>query len=138
MIGTRLHKPLQDETLALVIEKEDGTQFTKYVPNDAPNTYRKYAELADWCNQNNAVILEREDYYEAVATPEPTAEELEMEALRQELDERERYLSETDYKIIKCVEQGLDLEAEYPGLKALRQSARDRINEIRDTLGTTE
>ena len=41
-----------------------------------------------------------------------------------------KYLDETDYIVIKCVEQGLDIETEYAGIKAKRQAARDRINEI--------
>lgn len=43
--------------------------------------------------------------------------------------EAKRYLDETDYAVIKCAESGLDLETEYPGLKAERQSKRDIINE---------
>ena len=56
----------------------------------------------------------------------------EQEQQRQELEEAiweaKDYLNETDYAIIKCMELGLDLETEYPGLKAKRQAARDTVN----------
>ncbi len=77
--------------------------------------------------------------YNEIATPsqaEPTEEELLGRTLRAELDEKERYLSDTDYIVIKCMEQGLDMETEYPGVKAKRQEARDRINGIRSKLGS--
>ncbi len=39
-------------------------------------TNKEYADLACWCNANNATIEEHEDYYEVVALPEPSLEEL--------------------------------------------------------------
>lgn len=68
-------------------------------------------------------------------SPEPTAEEQEKEALRFELLEKEQSLKDSDYKIIKCVELGLDIDKEYPGIRVQRQSERDRINAIRGLLG---
>lgn len=35
-----------------------------------------YAKVADWCNDNKAMIVEREDCYEVVPIPAPTFEEL--------------------------------------------------------------
>ena len=35
-----------------------------------------YSELADWCNENNAIIVERNLYYEAVPATEPSFQEL--------------------------------------------------------------
>ena len=45
-----------------------------------------------------------------------------------------QYLFDTDYAVIKCSEQNLDLGTEYPGLKEKRQEARTRINELESTL----
>lgn len=80
MIGTRFDKPLQDDRVTT-----DGG-FT-YVDNPAPNTYKKYAEAACWCNENNATIEDKGDYYEVVAIPDPTVDEV-----------RERKLSELNSK----------------------------------------
>lgn len=52
-------------------------------PNDAPNTLAKYAQAAEWCNANKATIEDKGDYYEVVALPEPTEEELQAQALAQ-------------------------------------------------------
>ncbi len=60
--------------------------------------------------------------------PEPTEEELAIQAKQEEIAEAKQYLNETDYAVIKCMENGLDLETEYPGLKAQRQAKRDLIN----------
>ena len=60
--------------------------------------------------------------------PEPTEEELALEAKQQEIAEAKAYLNETDYAVIKCMELGLNLETEYPGLSAKRQEARDKVN----------
>lgn len=40
-------------------------------------TNKEYATCAAWCNQNNATIEDRGEYYEVVALPEPTPEEQE-------------------------------------------------------------
>lgn len=44
--------------------------------NPAPNTMTRYREAAQWCNENRAYIEDKGDFYEVVAIPEPTAEEL--------------------------------------------------------------
>lgn len=54
------------------------------------------------------------------------------DASQQEIDELQAYLDETDYKVIKCMELGLDLDAEYPGVRTSRQNARVRIRALRD------
>lgn len=61
--------------------------------------------------------------------PELTPEEKESNERQNEISEAKRYLYETDYAVIKCMEQGLDLDTEYPGLRAERQAKRDLINE---------
>ena len=48
-----------------------GKKFIKPVSD-----WDEYAKTADWCNANNAYIVEREDCYEVVAIPAPTFEEL--------------------------------------------------------------
>lgn len=44
------------------------------------------------------------------------------------------FLKKTDYAVIKCAENGLDLDAEYPGLRERRQAARDAINALEATI----
>lgn len=63
MIGTQFAKPLQDDYLF----DEQGNRLD----NPVPNTCKKYAEAAAWCNQNNATIEDKGEYYEVVALPEP-------------------------------------------------------------------
>ena len=74
MIGTQFAKPLQNDMIA----GSNGSLET--IDNPAPNTYKKYAEAAQWCNENGwATIEDKGDYYEVVAIPkppEPTAEEI--------------------------------------------------------------
>ena len=60
--------------------------------------------------------------------PELTPEEKQKQELEKKIWESKDYLNETDYAVIKCMELGLDLDTEYPGLKAKRQEARDAIN----------
>lgn len=62
MIGTKIQKPIEDL--------------------DA------YSKCAQWCNENNAFVEDKGDYYEVVAIPAPTAEELEARALAQAKAER--------------------------------------------------
>ena len=45
-------------------------------PNPAPNTYTKYREAAQWCNENGAHMVDCGTYYEVQAIPAPTPEEL--------------------------------------------------------------
>lgn len=68
-IGFKIQKPLQLDT----IPAENGRD-TK--PNPAENTYKKYSECAEWCNKNNAYIEDKGDYFEVVAVPEKTLEEV--------------------------------------------------------------
>lgn len=94
-IGTQFAKPLQNDK----IEQNTGTEELPHyelVDNPAPNTYKKYAEAAQWCNEDGwATIEDKGDYYEVVAIPkppEPTPEEIaereKAEALAQAKRER--------------------------------------------------
>lgn len=47
-----------------------GTKFYKDTID-----WGKYAEAAKWCNENNAIIVEKGKYYEVITVPEPTDEE---------------------------------------------------------------
>lgn len=109
MIYTKIYKPLQDNT----VQVPSGTK-----PNDSPNTLNKYTELADWCNKNNAMIVDQGDYYEAVPVPEPTVQELASMVRYQ----RDAKLSSTDYLVVPDYPiSPEDLEA----VKAYRQALRD-------------
>lgn len=102
MLGTRIEKPLQSNNLTEYVRVAVGKdkngedvfaeqESTK--PNPAPNTYAKYAEVAAWCNANNAMIEDKGDYYEVVAVPAPTTEELAAQARSQ----RDALIAATDY-----------------------------------------
>lgn len=99
-IGTQFAKPLQNDK----IEQNTGTEELPHyelVDNPAPNTYKKYAEAAQWCNEDGwATIEDKGDYYELVAIPkppEPTPEEIAereaAEALAQAKKERAEAVS---------------------------------------------
>lgn len=94
-IGTQFAKPLQNDK----IEQNTGTEELPHyelVDNPAPNTYKKYAEAAQWCNEYAyAHIEDKGEYYEVVGDPippEPTPEEIaereKAEALAQAKRER--------------------------------------------------
>lgn len=113
MIGTKFYKPLELDklirTVTRTIEREvqervpmlddvgnpiDYKTVTKTVTeevpeqeeydNPAPNTMRRYREAAEWCNTNGAAVIEdKGEYYEVVALPEPTEEELAAAKLAQ-------------------------------------------------------
>lgn len=109
MLYTKIYKPLQDNT----VQVPSGAK-----PNDAPNTLNKYAELADWCNKNNAMIVDQGDYYEAVPVPEPTVQELASSVRSQ----RDAKLAATDYLVVPDYPiSPEDLEA----VKVYRQALRD-------------
>lgn len=72
MIGTRFDKPLQESKILDSTAKKMGV----YIDNPAPNTFAKYTEAATWCNSHNATIEDKGDYYEVVAIPAPTLEEV--------------------------------------------------------------
>ena len=127
MLNTKIYKPLQNNTLPVfsnVIRISDSGE--EYVtkepvgtkPNDAPNTLNKYTELAEWCNKNNAMIVDQGDYYEAVPVPEPTEQELASMVRSQ----RDAKLSATDYLVVPDYSiSPEDLEA----VKVYRQALRD-------------
>lgn len=54
-----------------------GTKLYKNNKNDMA----QYTETAIWCNENNATIEDKGDYYEVVKQPEPTLDELKADKL---------------------------------------------------------
>lgn len=44
---------------------------------------QKYTECAKWCNQNHALIEDKGEYYECVAIPAPTFEEVKTQKLEE-------------------------------------------------------
>ena len=110
MIGSKIYKPLEED----FILGEYGSKS----PNKSPNTFSKYSELAQWCNSNNAMIVDRGDYYEAVPVPEPTEEEL----ARNVRGARNAKLSETDYLVTSDYPISEENIAE---VKVYRQALRD-------------
>lgn len=74
MIGTIIDKPISD--------------------------FEKYSQLANWCNETQkAYIADKGDYYEAVAIPEPTAEEKQAQALTQAKQERAEEVSKITVEV---------------------------------------
>lgn len=89
----KLDESGQPVTVQKQVFDEDGKPVTQREkvgtkPNDAPNTVSKYAQAAEWCNANKATIEDKGEYYEVVALPEPTPEELQARALANAKAER--------------------------------------------------
>lgn len=83
---------------------------TKIYKNDMSN----YTELANWCNSNNATIEDKGEYYECVAIPAPSLDELKQAKLK-------------ELKTIRDTEEVKPIE--YNGnLFDFDDKARDRIN----------
>ena len=102
MLGTKINKPLETQ------EQLD-----------------EYTKTAEWCNDNNATIEDKGEYYEVVEIAPPTQEELnamEVERLKAEL-------SATDYKCLKWMEGALTDE-EYSETKKYRAELRKKINDL--------
>ena len=72
MLGTKIYKT--DLTVA------DDTPEEK---ERVDTIQAQYAELAVWCNGNHAIIEDKGEYYEAVALPEVTLDELKAQAVNQ-------------------------------------------------------
>lgn len=95
----------------------------KFYKNDFDG--EDYSKTAEWCNNNNATIEDKGEYYEVVEIKPPTQEELnamEVKRLKSEL-------SATDYKCLKYVDGALT-EEEYAEVRAYRKELRQRINEL--------
>ena len=74
----------------------------------------EYTKCAEWCNANNAMIEDRGEYYECVAIPAPSLEELKQSKIN-------------EFKSIRDTEEVKPIE--YNGnLFDFDDKARDRIN----------
>lgn len=103
-----------------------GTKICK--PLETQEQLDEYSKTAEWCNENNATIEDKGEYYEVVEIPAPTQEELnamEVERLKSEL-------ASTDYKCLKYVDGALS-EEEYAEVRAYRAELRAKINELQRT-----
>lgn len=72
-----------------------------------------------------------------VKVPEKTAEELALESAKSELEEKKRFLNETDYVVIKIAE-GSATKEEYAEVLAEREKARERVRELEVTIANLE
>lgn len=113
MLNTKIYKPLEEDYIYVTKDK-----YSQKTENPSPNTAKKYAELAEWCINNNAMIVDQGDYYEAVPVPEPTNEEL----ARFVRSTRDAKLSETDYLVVPDYPIS---EGNLAEVKAYRQALRD-------------
>lgn len=95
----------------------------------------QYSEAFEYISQNGYTIKEIEKdingnrQFQIVEIPKPSQKQL----AEQEIQRLKDLLSSTDYKAIKYAE-GLFTEEEYAETKALRQSWRDKINELEKIL----
>ena len=67
---------------------------------------------------------------------QPTEEELQQQAIQQEIEDLKYQLQQTDYIALKAIE-GYDCDALYPNWKEDRKALRDRINELENGRVTT-
>lgn len=95
----------------------------------------QYSEAFEYISQNGYTIKEIEKdingnrQFQIVEIPKPSQKQL----AEQEIQELKDLLASTDYKAIKYAE-GLFTEEEYAETKALRQTWRDKINELEKML----
>jgi hypothetical protein len=113
MLNTKIYKPLEEDHIYV-----PNGRYSQKTENPSQSTAKKYAELAEWCVNNNAKIVDQGDYYEAVPIPEPSTEVLAY-IIRSERDAK---LSATDYLVVPDYSiSHEDLE----DVKVYRQALRD-------------
>ena len=100
-----------------------GTKF--YKPLETQEQLDAYSSAAEWCNNNNATIEDKGEYYEVVEIAPPTQEEIDKAEIRRLKGE----LASTDYKCLKYVDGALTDE-EYAEVRSYRAELRARINEL--------
>lgn len=86
-----------------------------------------YSSVVDWCNNNNATIEDKGEYYEVVPTP------IHEETVEDKITKLKGELASTDYKCLKYVDGALS-ESEYAEVKAYRAKLREQINKLEDSL----
>lgn len=93
-----------------------GDIYTKFTP-----------ELAKEANSLGFVIGEREDG-SIIIEGQPPYHLLPED----EIWKLKKYLSETDWAVVKCMELGISMAEKYPELYQKRTEARAKINELED------
>ena len=87
-------------------------------------TNKYYADLAVWCNANNATIEDKGEYFEVVEIPEPSLEDLKAEKVAEMKVERDRIQ---------------ELPIEYNGKSFdYNKESLQKLNEAKDCLEGTE
>lgn len=100
------------------VDLDDINSGYDVVPKDVdPYNLYEIDDVKIYCENNLDKVL----------TQHPKEQE---ERNKREIESLKQYLKDTDYAVIKCSEQGLDIDVEYPNLKNERQTARNRINEL--------
>lgn len=92
---------------------------TKIYKNDMSN----YTDLANWCNENNATIEDKGEYYEVIAIPAPSLDELKQVKINE-------FKFKRDTEEVKPI-------AYNGNLFDFDDKARDRINSAIIALSTT-
>jgi len=95
-----------------------GTKF--YKPLESEKQLDAYSQAAEWCNNNNATIEDKGEYYEVVAIPAPTLDE----AKENKINELK---SVRDTKEVEPVQTG-------KGLFDYDDKSRDRLAIARQSL----
>lgn len=102
----------------------------KILVKDFDEKADEYAEVADWCNENEYHIElyideNNIEWYRTVKNPEPTEEETKQARI----NELKQLLADTDYVVIKIAE-GSATKEDYADVIAQRQAWRNEIREL--------
>ena len=103
---------------------EIGTKFERKLEEE------ELRELADALN----ALGDRYLHTYSDGTAEIKASPVYMETAEEEMERLKRYLAETDYTVIKCMELGESPATLYPEVMAKRAEARTRINELEEKI----
>ena len=94
-------------------------------------TNEEQAELAPLLNSlGDRYLHTHED-----GSSEIKANPVYVESPEDEIWRLKRYLRDTDYTVIKCMETGTSLSSLYPEISQKRTAARNRINELEAQYG---
>lgn len=94
-------------------------------------TNKGFLNLKSPLNNKDYVEITKEEFDRLTYIESPAPTELEIK--RNRINELKSKLAATDYKAIKYME-GFYTEEEYTSIKAERQSWRDEINELENSL----
>lgn len=96
--------------------------------------YSPYAAV--WCNHNNAYIKELEPSggtrrFQILEVPEPS----DLDKYKSELRTYEQYLTDTDWYVVRYVDNGISIPDD---VKTQRQEAREAIDRLRILISELE